>query len=138
MAAKVKPTPAVPYVVQEDGSSSVLVYPGRAFRLTATHVGLIDPSGYGAKIAFKEAYEAAGVEDGLLASGDTDGGQITLTALPDDAGTLITVVLDDADTEPLQDYAGGKFDLVLETPAGLGIPVLVGTFTTWKAVAPSD
>lgn len=138
MAARIKPTPEQPYVVQEDGSSSVLVYAGRAFRLAATHAGLTDPTGYGARIGFKAAYEAAGVETGLLAGGDTDGGQITLTALPDDAGTLIAVTLTDDDTLPLQDVSGGKFDLVLETPAGLGIPVLVGTFTTWKAVAPSD
>ena len=131
-----RPTPETPYVQQDDGSGWWLVYAGRTNRLVVTHAGLTDPTGWDARLGLKTAFEAAGVDDGLLLTATVDDGDITLAALPDSAGTQITVVLTDEATEALQDVSGGRFDLVIESPGGEEIPVLVGKFTTYKRVTP--
>ena len=131
-----KPTPETPYVQQDDGTGWWLVYAGRTNRLVVTHAGLTDPTGWDARLGLKTAFEAAGVDDGLLLTATVDDGDITLAALPDDAGTVITVVLTDEATEALQDVSGGRFDLVIESPGGEETPVLVGKFTTYKRVTP--
>lgn len=126
----VKPTPAQPWIVNDDGSVDVLVYEGRTFRAAITHAGLTDPSGYQCRIGF-----AATPGGELLASGSTEDGAITLEALPADAGTLITVTVSDEEMESVE-VAKGRWDLVLEAPGGAEDPVCVGAFYTWRRVTP--
>ena len=118
------PTIAQPWVVNDDGSVDVLVWQGRSFLANVTHPGLVDPTGYKARVGF-----AATPGGTLLASGSTQDGAITLTALPGGAGTVISIAVPDEATDQVT-VRKGLWDLLIESPAGIEYPVLAGKFTT--------
>ena len=123
------PTPANPWIVNPDGTVDVLVWQGRVWLAAITHPGLTDPTGYSARVAFAAKPGAT-----PLAAGSTLDGGITLTALPDDAGTRIDIALPDERTDAVT-VRRGVWDLLLEGPDGTEYPVLAGTFTTRLKVA---
>ena len=124
------PTINAPWVVNPDGSVDVLVWQGRVWQARVTHLGLTDPAGWKARVAFGSAYGGT-----LLASGSTEDGRVTLSALPDAAGTLIAVDLPDEATEQVT-ARKGVWDLVLESPGGAETAVLAGAFVTRLRVSP--
>lgn len=127
--AKVKPTRSTPYVVQDDGTCTLLVDAGRTLLFTITHPTLADPTGYTARVGFKAEYEAADTDDKVLVSAEAD------SILADgDGGSVVTFVVPDESMEALQDYAGGKVDVVLESPGGQETTLLTGTFVVQKRV----
>ena len=119
-----RPSIAEPWVVNDDGSVDVLVWQGRTWLVDVTHPGLVDPTGYSARVGF-----AASPGDTPLVTGSTQDGSITLTALPDGAGTVIAITVPDEKTD-LVTVRRGWWDLMLESPGGLEYPVLAGRFTT--------
>lgn len=125
------PTPKVPYVVNDDGTISVLVYQGRTFQMTITHTGLVDPSGYKARAWFKVLYG-----DALpLMEANSEDGSITLTALPGGAGTTIVITIPDETTATLVDKKG-VYDVLLEAPGGAEFPVIPASkWYLWPGVA---
>ena len=123
------PTPAQPWVVQDTGYIDVLVWQGRTFRASITHTGLLDPTGYDARIGFRETFDGD-----LLAGGSVDDGSIVLSALPDSGGTLITVAVADETMEAV-DVKKGYWDLVLESSGGQEDTVVAGMFYTRRMVA---
>lgn len=127
------PTPSQPYVVNDDGTVSVLIYRGRTNRIAITHRGLADPTGYAARCAFKRKYADA---EPVLAASTTPAvgeGQITLTAVAD--GTLITIVFTDEMTEDIVG-SSGVWDVLLESPGGEEDPVVPSSpWMIWKEVA---
>ncbi len=123
-------SPATPVVAKPNGTTDLLVYAGRTFRLNVTHTGLADPSGYKARFALKSAYSDA--DTAVLAAADSDDGDITLTAVT--GGTLIEVVIPDESMELA--VSSGKYDLVLESSGGEETTILLGSFTVQARVTP--
>lgn len=123
-------SPATPVVAKPNGTTDLLVYAGRTFRLNVTHAGLSNPSGYKARFALKSTY--ADADTAVLASADSEDGSISLTAVT--GGTLFAVVIPDEDMELT--VTGGKYDLVLESPGGEETTVLLGAFTVQPRVTP--
>lgn len=130
------PTPNNPLVVNADGSVTMLVFQGRTLELIAVHKGLMDATGYKARLGLTDKYGNA-----LIAQADSTAGSITFSdAFDPDAplvqiGTRVTAVITDEVTELITAKAG-KFDLVLEEPGGKEIPLVVGDWLLWKRVTP--
>ena len=124
-----KPTVAQPWVVNSDGTVSVLVMQGRNFRARITHPSLAVPGGYKARIAFRATYDSP-----ILAQGTTDDGSITLHPTGT-GGTFVVVNLQDEVTESI-DVTKGRWDLVLQNPAGEEDALLVGDFVVQPPVTP--
>lgn len=124
------PTPAQPVVAKTNGTTDLLVYQGRTFRLLVTHTGLADPTDYKARFALKAAY--ADADTAVVAAADSDDGDITLTAVTD--GTLIEVLIADEDME--LEVTSGKHDLVLQSPSGEETTILLGAFVVQPRVTP--
>jgi hypothetical protein len=130
------PTPAVPIVVNDDGTVSMLVYQGRTLRLNATHEGLTDPTGYKARFALTDKYGNA-----VIASADSEDGDIVITPVldptpPNDPiATLFEITISDETMETVV-AKGGKMDMVLEEPGGAEIPFFVGDWVLYKQVSP--
>lgn len=124
------PTPAQPVVAKANGTTDILIYQGRTFRLNVTHTGLADPTGYKARFALKAAY--ADADTAVVASADSDDGDITLSAVT--GGTLIEVLIADELME--LEVSSGKHDLVLQSPGGEETTILLGAFVVQPRVTP--
>lgn len=130
------PTFKTPVVIQDDGTATILIKQGRTLRIVLRHRGLMDPTGYKARFGLTDKYG-----NPLLGSASTDDGSITFSpALDpdpphDQIGTYITIVVSDEDMD-LLDAKQGKFDAVLENPAGEEDTVIPGDWILWQKVSP--
>lgn len=113
------PTPKVPYVVNDDGTVSVLITRGRTFEMTLVHPSITDPSGYKVRAAFKATYADA---EPLMEADSLDG-SIVVTQLPNGAGTQAVITLTDEVTALLTDKKG-VYDVLYETPGGAEYPFI--------------
>ena len=114
-------TPKEPVVLNDDGTVDILIYQGRTQRVSLTHAGLADCTGYKCRAEFAANFRTDPFLELSTEAATENGSLITLNDLT--VGTRIDIFISDEDADEIV-KGNGVWDVVLESPGGEESPVI--------------